>query len=115
MQPGRLDRRVTVQTLVPIQSATGQEVATWVDTFTTWAQVSPVGASERFATEQDLAEETSRFKFWWRQDWVPSPGKHRFAYPSSPAGSRRYWDVTGIAELGRHEGWEITATVHGVP
>lgn len=95
---------IVIQSLVERQDASGQATSEWVDSFTTRAAVAPVVASERFAAEQPLAEETSKFRIRWRgHGWRPSPKSNRIKYQG------RAWDISGVAELGAADGWELTA------
>ena len=104
-----MDRRVTVQSLVEIQGTDGQPVATWVDSFTTSCAAVPVAAGERFAAEQTISDETIKFRLRSRAGWRPSPKGNRLKYPITPSDSARFWDITGVAEIGRGQGWEIVA------
>ena len=47
MDPGRLDKRVTIQSRSTSLDAYGQQVDTWVDVLGCWANIRPIGGSER--------------------------------------------------------------------
>jgi SPP1 family predicted phage head-tail adaptor len=45
--PGRLDQKVTIQTRSASLDAYGQQVNTWSDLLTVWANLRPLGGSEK--------------------------------------------------------------------
>lgn len=49
---GRLNKRVTLQTLSTTGDGGGGSVETWADTATVWASVEPLRGSERFEAQQ---------------------------------------------------------------
>ena len=111
MDGSRLDRRLTIQTLVEIQGADGQPVATWVDSFTVACAAVPVSASERFAAEQVIPDEAIEFRVRTRNGWRPSPKFNRIKFPITPAESSRIWELNGVAEVGRNHGWKLSASI----
>ena len=52
MNPGDLDQRVTLQSKSVTRAANGEEVVTWTDVATVWAQVEPIRGREFFAAAQ---------------------------------------------------------------
>lgn len=103
-----MDRRVTVEELTHRQDTMGGEVEVWTRAFVCPAEVQWLAASERFASQQDLAEETVKFRIRYRSDFLPSAKRHRIKYRPTLNNEERVYNVTGIAELGRREGWELT-------
>jgi SPP1 family predicted phage head-tail adaptor len=99
MQPGKLDRRITIQRQTVTQDSYGQDVVTWTDLATVWAEVGAVRGIERFAAMQTVAEVDTRFVIRHR-DVGP---KDRISY-----GGRTY-DIKSVIEIGRREALEIHA------
>lgn len=104
MRAGQLDRRVTIEAVTRTTDPAGQATETWAPVATVWAAVWQLSATERAARPQTAAEETRRFRIRWTRAWTPTPGDHRIVYAG------RVFDIQGVAEIGRREGWEITAT-----
>ena len=105
--PGRLDRRITIQEDVGTQDAAGQPVSDWQDIAanpTVWAEVVPVGGSEVFQAKQCGAETVKKFRIRWRGDVT---AKMRVVYDSDN------YDIADVAEDRRFERRQfeiITAT-----
>jgi SPP1 family predicted phage head-tail adaptor len=105
MRSGPMQHRINLQRLTRTADASGQPVETWATVATVWAQVKQLSATERAARLQTSAEETRVFRI--RAD-------RRYA-TVSPGGWRVLWrgrayDLTGVVEVGRGEGWELTGT-----
>ncbi len=101
MRAGKMDRFITIEEFTAVQDAFGQETETWTEFATVWAEKVDIKARERFAAQQDLAEETTRFRMRYLQGITP---KMRIVDDG------KTYDIEGIAELGRRVGMEITAT-----
>jgi SPP1 family predicted phage head-tail adaptor len=52
MQAGKLSERVTLQSKQVARNGIGEEVVTWADIATVWAQVEPLRGREFFAASQ---------------------------------------------------------------
>ena len=105
MRAGRLDRRVTIERSIETQDDYGAPVQTWSVVAVVFAEKRDIRARERFAAEQDIGEETTVFVIRWL-DGVTT--KHRLRCEG------KTYNIEGIAEVGRREGLEITATAQGV-
>lgn len=101
MRPGELDRRITFQRRGQTQSPSGAIVPGWVDHVTVWAGFRPTMGRERVQAPQTLATRTGTWRIRWRSDITEDM---RFLFRGQP------WQIEGIAEIGRREGLEITAT-----
>ena len=101
MNIGRLDRRITIQSFTEAQDAVGELIKTWSDLITVSASKLDVTGRERFAARQELAQETTVFRIRHRTDINV---EMRISYDS------KLYDIEGLAELGRREGLDITAT-----
>ena len=103
LDAGRLDRRVTIQRITSrTQDAYGGEVAVWSDLATVWAEVRPISDGERWRTgeAQIAAVATHRFCIRWGLGVGPLD---RLQYEG------RVYEITGVKEIGRRVGQEITA------
>lgn len=106
MRAGRMDRRVVLLRRQREQLASGEVVETWVDERAFWAEVIPLGAAERLEAATTKAVRSARFRTHFAASWRPVPADHRLRFDGL------VWDVVGIAEVGRSEGWEISAEAH---
>lgn len=68
MRIGRLRHRVELQSASMTQDASGEEIETWATIATLWANVAPVGRTERFVSgaDQQLATITHRVEIRYR-------------------------------------------------
>lgn len=98
MKAGTLDRRVTLQTRVLTRDAQGEEVVTYTDLATVWAQKLDLIGREYFAAQQVNAEVTTRWRLRWRSDIGVL---HQLVY-----GAVAY-DILQASEIGRREGIEL--------
>lgn len=110
MRAGDLDRRVRIQVRVRSQSATGEEVSSWEEVPTAaadnavWMGKRDMRATERWASEQTVAEIMSVFTAHWAPAFdLIQPDTHRLIYRD------RVYEIHGIREIGRREGVEIAA------
>ena len=98
---GKLDRRVTSPQASETTMPSGQRVPSWSTLATVWAWKKDIRSRERFAAQQEIAEETTVFVIRYRDDvTVEMQLTH----------DGKTYRIEGLAELGRREGLEITAT-----
>ena len=97
-----MDRRVTIQARAAALDAagTGEDVGTWSNVVTVWAQVTPVGGRETAGAVQRYGEADVRFRIRWRTGLTI---EHRLVFES------RKYDILSIDEVGRHELLDIFA------
>lgn len=100
MRSGRLDRRLTLQRKTATENDYGEPVESWTTLATVWAEKIPVRGAERYAAMQTVAEVEERFRIRYRKDLTP--------LDRVICGNITY-DVLGVLEIGRREGWEILA------
>ena len=105
MRSGKMDRLITIGEFTSVQDSYGQETETWTEFATVWAEKIDIKARERFAAQQDIAEETTRFRIRWLAGLTP---KMRIVHDG------KVYNITGIAELGRRGGLEITTEARDV-
>ena len=105
--PGRLDRRITIQQSTPTQDAAGQPIESWAALATVWAEVVPVGGSEVFQAKQFGAEAVAKFRIRYRGDVTRAM---RVVYDSDN------YDISDVAEDRRFERrqFEIITATAGV-
>ena len=101
MMAGRLDRRITLQRKTVTQDEYGQEIETWTDLATVWAEKRDMKGSERWQAQQKVAEVETTWRIRWRDGITPL---------DRLLDGDQVYDVTGVAEIGRREGLEITAS-----
>lgn len=104
MRSGRLDRRVTIQTLTTTRDAFGQPIETWAELATVWAQRENAGVVERFQANQRFASAEVVFRIRW-YPWAEGidPKTNRAAFEG------RTYNILGTEEIGRKEGLHIVA------
>lgn len=100
MNPGKMDRRVTVQVRVVSKDAAGGRVETWADAFEGWAEAVRVKQNEAIAADADRNTEERQFRMRYRTGIAS--GTHRILY------QLRFYDITAIEEEGRRESILIT-------
>lgn len=102
---GKLDRRIRIERPTKAQSPSGEEVDAWVLVAEVWSWKRDASARERLASEQKLAERTTVFRIRFRRD-VTSECR-------IVADDGLIFDISGIGEIGRRVGLELTATARG--
>lgn len=101
MRAGRLDRQITIERPASHIDANGAEVSGWVEHCRPWAEVLEILAKERLAAPQTMGVRTAKIRIRYRSD-IDSTMRIRH--------NGMWWGINGIAELGRREALEITAT-----
>ena len=102
MRSGKLDRSVTLWRWHQVGTNTYNEpIMDWAQIRSLRATVIPLTADERFGADQVFAVRTLTF----RTRWVPD-----LATTDVIGFEGSYFDITGVAEIGRRRGHEITAT-----
>lgn len=94
LSAGRLDKRVTIQQLVPAspdQDAGGEPDEIWTDLKTVWAAVEPLKGREFLAAQQVNAEVTGQIVIRKRAGITP---KMRCSYDS------RIYDIVAVVDPG---------------
>lgn len=111
MRAGKLDRRIIIEVRADgspqTQDAFGEPIYSWSTFATVWAGRRDVKARERFAsvTSQVVADVDTV----WTCRWFPlgeqvQPDTHRVFHAG------RYFNIVGVAEIGRRQGLEISTT-----
>lgn len=96
MNPGKLNRRIVLQSRVQAVDATGARVETWSTLATVWAELLAQSQRESLLADADRNQDTSTFRIRWRSG-LTSEGL-RVSYGG------RIYDVTSIVEEGIKSG-----------
>lgn len=100
MNPGKMDRRITIQVRTLTKDAAGGRVETWADSFDGWAEAVAVKQSEGVTADADRNIEERQFRMRYRTGLAS--GTHRILY------QLRFYDITSIVEEGRQNAILIT-------
>lgn len=68
MRAGKLRHRVTIQNFTTARDSSGQEVESWHDGSTVWAEVRGISGRELVASAAEVAESTIRVWMRYRTD-----------------------------------------------
>lgn len=101
MLAGKLDRRITIQGRSVTQSDSGQEVVSWTDVATVWAEEVTQRGIERFAVQQTVGHALTTFRIRWSTMVSVVTTKHRISFDG------RDYDITDVREPKRREFLEI--------
>lgn len=103
MLAGDLDRRITIQRYTWSQDEYGAPMQVWGDLASVWASKRDISDGERVAAAEVSASITARFQIRFDSSWSDLNPKDRVAFDG------RLYDIWGVKEIGRREGFEITA------
>lgn len=102
MNPGKLDRRITIQAPTFTRDALGGANTTYSDYRTVWAQKQDVGGTEVASGEALRSSATTIFTVYFINELTTA---HRILYGGIAH------NILAIRELGRREYQEITCQV----
>ena len=71
MKAGQLRQRVTIKDKSVAQNTYGEEVITWVDVVTVWAEVEPLRGREFMEGKQITAEVSTKIRIRYRSGITP--------------------------------------------
>lgn len=104
MQASGRDRLITIQRNTLTYDEKNQPVENWADLAQAWAEKRDVSDGERFEAARVDAQITTRFRLLWSPQIADVNPKDRIAFDG------RTYDISGVKEIGRREGIEITAS-----
>ena len=107
MRAGKLDRRVVLQRPLDQQDGSGTVTQTWFDAGEVWASRRDLRGREFVAAQALQAEVETLYTIRHAPGLVPS-ARWRLV----DAG--RVYDIAGVAEIGRREGYELRCTASAV-
>ena len=90
--PGKMDRRLTVQVKSSAKDAAGGRTETWVDSFKVWGEQLSQRATEGVLSDSERNSDNRVFRI--RYHTTIQAGIHRIYYNSE------FYDITGITEEG---------------
>lgn len=103
IRAGNLDRRIGLQRQVPNRNTHGELVDGWNTVLTVWASFKPLPAGE--VQTDDMTATVERAVFGVRYIDPSLSTAWRISYGG------RFWNITDVAEVGRREGFDLTAEV----
>lgn len=95
---GQLDQRVTLQSKSVTRGSNGEEVVTWAEVATVWAQVQQLRGKEFFAGAQMQQEVDVRVRLRYRSGVTRD---QRLQWNGAPL------DIVTVIVLGRNEALEL--------
>jgi len=104
MIAGPLDRRVTLRRAAETTNDLNEKVQTWADLVTVWGSKTDVSDGERVRAQAIGSSITTRFQVRWSSITETVTPKDRVVCEG------REYEITGVKEIGRRVGVEITAT-----
>ncbi len=104
MKAGALDRRVTLRRATEAANTLNERVQTWADLATVWGSKADVSDGERVRAQAIGSSITTRFQVRYSSISATLAPKDRVVCEG------REYEVTGVKEIGRRVGVEITAT-----
>ncbi len=103
LDAGRLDRLVQFERASMTTDALNEPVEQWGLLASVWASATPVSDGERFAAGERAAEITMRFRTHHCAVLADLDERDRVVFDG------RVYDITGVKEIGRQRGIEVTA------
>lgn len=101
---GKLDRRLRIDRYSVTRDALNNPVEGWAPFITVATSKLDVSDRERFAAKQLGADITTRFEIRYSVSAATVNAKDRIVFEG------RTFDIFGVKEIGRREGFEISAT-----
>ena len=98
---GKLDRRITIQRATVTRGDFNEEVETWTDLATVFANRRDASASESYRAQEIGAQITTRFTLRWSADVADVNPRDRVVY------SGVVHDITGVRETQRNRWLEV--------
>jgi SPP1 family predicted phage head-tail adaptor len=99
---GKMDRRLTIQRAQSVLDDFGGQTVTWVTMGVVWAAKKDVSDAERFRAGEIAATITTRFQIRWTPELADLNPRDRVVC------EERIYEVYGVKEIGRREGFELS-------
>ena len=100
---GDLDRLITLQAQTTQKTKLNEPVEVWGDVGDVWASFEPLSDGEQRRALEVGAAMTARFRIRWAVEVRELNPKWRVLFDGLT------FDIVGVKEIGRREGWEISA------
>lgn len=91
MNPGRLHKRILIQTRTVTEDTQWDDVTTWTDHVQRWAEVTPISAKERMRNQGPSSEATYTMTLRWEDNLLSD--QDRIVWDS------RTFDIVGIINV----------------
>ena len=102
MNPGKLNRRLTIQSRTVTKDSAGGKVETWADVFDCWAELVQSKGSEGNAADSDRPSNEKQFRLRWKSGIEADT--HRILYKLV------FYDISEVIEEGVKTSLLIRAT-----
>lgn len=99
MNPGKMDRKLTIQARTLSQDGTGGRVETWADAYDVWAELIEMRAAEMVAAQSERTHALMKFRIRWK---AIAAGTHRILY------RLKFYNILSIVEDGRNDRLVLT-------
>lgn len=93
--PGKMDRRVTIQARTLTRGTDGSRVETWVDSFDCWAEIVVHRGKESVVADADKPQDQRQFRIRYKSGLAA--GTHRLLY------QLKFYDIVAVTEEGRQD------------
>lgn len=104
----KMDRLISILRAQVSKDEFNADILTWVPLVSEiWAEASPVNDAERLRAGEVLSSKQYRFRIRYSPEVCNIDPRDRVSYDG------RIYDINGVKEIGRREGFEITATSRG--
>jgi SPP1 family predicted phage head-tail adaptor len=110
MRAGALDRRLTILRPVVETNSSNEDVETFVAFATVWTEKNDISDGEKLRAQEIGSSITTRFRIRWSSALSAMTPKWRVRLKGLTPAQDRDFEVTGLKEIGRKHGLEITAT-----
>ena len=100
MEAGKLDRRITIQTLTATRGASGAQKRTWATLVTVWAEINYKAGGEVYEAKEKTAINKVKFRVRYLSTITET---ERILYDSN------YYDILHIEVIGRNRYMILTA------
>jgi len=101
MAAGKLKERITIQRATVTHNDYNEEIASWTDLATVWAERTDASAGESYRAQEVGAEITARFKIRQSSEVADVNPRDRIIYEGRPH------NITGVRETDRNREFEI--------
>lgn len=98
MNIGKMKRRICIEQFTTDKDTFGQPIKTWAELKSVWADIRPLGTTERFEAAQVNRQVELRMRIHYRTDITE---QMRILYEGD------YYDIQGIKEIGYRQALEL--------
>ncbi len=105
LQAGKMDRLIRIERKSTSQGSSGEQVDTWTEVGTVWAEQVELRGYERAAMRQLIGHAISTFRIRWSSVVDGTTVLDRIVYAG------RTYQITDVREIGRREGLELDCFV----